>query len=161
MKKIIIPSLFVLVILIYGFKSMHFQNANPALQHCDMNATKAQLTPLIKPYVIDGFKLTKIMFKNKPQKKEVEIPLFYGESYRIVFLTNELPLDVDINIYNKANTARKRTLFYSSKDAPKSDTLTFETDRAKEFFIEYDIPATDTMKSGCVSFMIGYMEEEE
>ena len=158
MKKIIVI-LIIAAALGYGFKSINRQTPNAG--GCDQKAVKTILEPLIKPFVVDGFKLTKILYKNKPQVKEVEIPLFLGENYRIIFLTSELPIGIDINIYNKASSARKRSLLFSSKDAPKSDTLKFETDRAKNFFVEYNIPATDSIKSGCVTFMLGYEETEE
>ena len=159
MKKIIFICLVLPMLFVYGFKSMYVQTTDSP-QSCDQKQVKSMMQPMLPPFIVDGFKLTKIMFKNKPQVKEVEIPLFYGENYRIIFLTSQLPLGIGISIYNKAHSAKKRTLMFSSKDVPKSDTLRFETDRAKDFFVEYEIPATDSMRSGCVAFMLGYEEAQ-
>ena len=158
MKKIIFASFTLIVLLFLGFKSADLPSGNVA--NCDQNEIKKMLAPLLKPFIADGFKTTKIMFKKQPQKKEVEIPLYFGENYRIIFLTSQLPMDIGISIYNKSATSKKRTLLFSSKDVPKAEVLKFATDRAKDFYVEYDIPATDSIKSGCVSFMIGYESTE-
>lgn len=160
MKKIIFAGITLFVLILFGFKSITLP-ANNSASNCDPKELKKSFEPLLKPFIADGFKTTKILFKKQAQKKEVEIPLYYGENYRIVFLTSQMPANFDINIYNKANTARKRKLLYSSKDVPKSDVLQFETDQAKAFFIEYDIPVLDTIKSACVSFILGYEEVRE
>ena len=157
MKKIIYIS-FALISVFFVFICADLPTSENA--NCDQKEVKTILEPLVKPFIPDGFKLTKILFRKQPQKKEVEIPLYFGENYRIIFLTSKMPTNIGINIYNKASTAKKRTLLFSNKDLPKTETLKFETDRAKDFFVEYDIPATDSMSSGCVSFMIGYEATE-
>lgn len=157
MKKTILSLVLIAAIAgVYGFKSFMQPKA------CNPTALKKMLGEMLgEEFIPDGLKLTKITYKPKPQKKLVEIPLYMGEYYKIIFYTAELPQDIDIDIYNKPESSKRRKLLFSSKESSKNNenTYVFETDRADNFYIEYSIPGTDTIKSGCISFMLGYAKE--
>lgn len=132
-----------------------FQNGDAP---CDQKALKDKAKKILEPYKYDVAKVTAIIYKDKPTVKEIEVPLFIGEKYRLVFNAEALPKQVVINLYNRDKESSKRKLLFSSKDATadKKD-FSFDYSFANKIFIQYDIPAGDsTAKSGCLVFMLGY-----
>ena len=78
MKKII-KSLFSFIIV---FVMMAFQGGDVL---CNAKELKEKAKNVLEPYKYDSSELTRILYKNKETLKEVEVPLFIGEKYRIVF----------------------------------------------------------------------------
>ena len=102
-------------------------------------------------------KLTHIAYRSKPWTKEIEVPLFIGEKYRMVFNTEALPKQVIINVYNRDKESKKRKLLFSSKDQTDKKSFFFDIALARKAFIDYEIPAGDsTSTGGCLVFMVGY-----
>jgi hypothetical protein len=125
---------------------------------CDSKALKDRAKKTLEPYKYDVAKITRIIYKAQPTQKEIEVPLFIGEKYRLVFNTEALPKNVVINLYNREKDSRKRKLMFSTKDAgADKKQFAFDYSFANRIFIDYDIPAGDsTAGSGCVVFMLGY-----
>src|SRR5438132_397250 len=84
---------------------------------CDQKALKEKAKKLLDPYKYDVAKVTGIIYKDKPTLKEIEVPLFIGEKYRLVFNAEALPKQVIINLYNREKDSKKRKLLFSSKEA--------------------------------------------
>ena len=125
---------------------------------CDAKALKDKSRKTLEPFKYDMAKLTRIMYKDKPSLKEIEIPLFIGEKYKMVINTEALPRPVEVNIYNRDKDSKKRKLLFSSKGAPEAQReFTFEISFAMKAFVDYNIPAGDSAAaSGCVVLMLGY-----
>ena len=125
---------------------------------CSAKVLKEKTKEFLDPFKYDSSELTRIMYKNKEVVKDVEIPLFIGEKYRIVFNTEALPKPIEINIYNKDKESKKRTLLFSSKDQEKGARQFFyECSKVRHVFVDYVVPKTDTAAmQGCVVCMIGY-----
>jgi len=125
---------------------------------CNSKDLKDKAKKQLDPFQYDNFELTRIMFKNKETFKEIEIPLFIGEKYRLVFEMEALPKKVLVEIYNKEKENKKRKLLFSSKDIPDDKTeFIYEVSKARRIYVNYIIPAGDeTAKSGCALYMIGY-----
>jgi len=125
---------------------------------CNSKDLKDKAKKQLDPFQYDNFELTRIMFKNKETFKEIEIPLFIGEKYRLVFEMEALPKKVLVEIYNKEKENNKRKLLFSSKDIPDDKTeFIYEVSKARRIYVNYIIPAGDeTAKSGCALYMIGY-----
>ncbi len=129
----------------------------------DKNALTASCKKKMEPFKYDSQKFTRINFTGKTQQLEVEVPVFVGEKYRIVFNLTALPEHppVAINVYTKSKDSGKREAIFSNKDVP-ADTkeLVFDAPRLRKLFIDYDVPAitdsTSTPKTGYILFMVGY-----
>lgn len=147
---------FIIIGLITTFVFMSFKGG-PELS-CNSKELKERTKELLDPYKYDSSELTRIQFKNKETIKEVEVPLFIGESYRFVFNTEALPEQVEINVYNKDKESKNRKLLFSSKGSEAGQKqFTFEHTKARKVFINYTIPKTETPNlMGCVVFMLGY-----
>jgi len=151
LNKITTGGLLVLLILIVSA----FQSGDAP---CDQKALKDKAKKTLEPYKYDVAKVTRIMYKDKATMKEIEVPLFIGEKYRLVFNTEALPKNIIVNLYNRDKDSKKRKLLFSSKDvgADKRE-FSFDYSFANKVFIDYDIPAGDsTSGSGCAVFMLGY-----
>ncbi|GAB4135809.1 MAG: hypothetical protein Fur0041_10120 [Bacteroidia bacterium] len=127
---------------------------------CDSKALKENAKAKLDPFKYDSGKVTRIMYKNKNQMKEIEVPVFIGERYRFVFNMEGITRDVIVNIYNKDKESKNRKVIWSSKDAKATDKMyVFEPDAAKfKFYVDYDIPAVkDSLPAAeCLVFMLGY-----
>lgn len=132
-----------------------FQNGEIA---CDQKALKDKAKKMLEPYKYDLAKVTRIVYQDKPTMKEIEVPLFIGEKYRLVFNTEALPKNVVVNCYNRDKESKKRKLMFSSKDAgADKKEFAFEYSFANKIFIDYDIPPGDSAAAGgCLVFMLGY-----
>jgi hypothetical protein len=155
MKKIYYIGIIGIAALV-GFTTIQTQD------NCDKKAITATCKKKMEPFKYDSQKFTKINFTKKAQQLEVEVPVFIGEKYRIVFNTSGLPKPVSINIYTKDKEAKKREAIFTNKEVKAGETvLVFDAPRARKMYIDYDVPADSTASptqklSGCVAFMVGY-----
>jgi hypothetical protein len=152
MNKFLKPLLSVLIVV--GLTSI--QGGDTIL--CNAKVLKEKAENLLDPYKYDSSELTKIIYKKQESVKEVEVPLFIGEKYKVVFVTEALPKAVEIQIYNKDKESKNRKLLFSSKDAgaDKKD-ISFDISMARHIFIDYLVPPVETGSySGCVVFAVGY-----
>lgn len=125
---------------------------------CNAKELKEKAKNLLEPYKYDSSELTRIMYKKKESIKEVEVPLFIGEKYRIAFELEALPKQVEVQIYNKDKDSKNRKLLFSSKDlgADKKEFY-FEVSKARHVYVDYVVPPTEEGSySGCAVFMVGY-----
>lgn len=152
MKKIFYTGL-VGLIFIYGFTSIQTND------NCDKKALTTSCKKKMEPFKYDSQKFTKILYTKKAQQLEIEVPVFIGEKYRLVFNTSSLPKPVVVNVYTKDKESSKREAIYSSKDMkPGQNEIVFDVPRVRKLFVDYDVPADTTNQklSGCMVFMVGY-----
>ena len=152
MNKFLKPLLSVLIVV--GLTSL--QGGDTIL--CNVKALKEKAENLLDPYKYDSSELTKIIYKKQESVKEVEVPLFIGEKYKVIFVTEALPKAVEIQIYNKDKESKNRKLLFSSKDAgsDKKD-ISFDISMVRHIFIDYVVPPVEIGSySGCVVFAVGY-----
>lgn len=126
---------------------------------CDQKVLKEKAKDMLDPYKYDSAELTRLQYKNKESVKEIEVPVFIGERYRLVFNTEALPKPVEVQIYNKDKDAKNRKLLFSSKDVPADQKqFTFEpASRTSHLFVDYVVPKADESSfTGCVVIMVGY-----
>lgn len=151
MKKIMNPIFFTLLV----FVLMAFQGGDIL---CNAKELKEKAKNALEPYKYDSSELTRIMYKKKESVKEVEVPLFIGEKYRIVFELEALPKQVEVQIYNKDKESKNRKLLFSSKSigADKKE-FQFEVSKVRHVYVDYVVPPTEEGSySGCAVFMVGY-----
>ena len=147
-----IKSITALVLLLIVFA---FQASAP----CDGKTLKENAKKQVgEGYTYDMSKLTQIQYKAKPWLKELEVPLFIGEKYKLVFNTEAMPKVIVISIYNRDKESKKRKLLFTTKDSPADQKhFVFDLSMARKAFIDYEIPAGDsTASGGCLVFMMGY-----
>jgi hypothetical protein len=152
MKKIFYTGLVGLVFM-YGFTT--FQTTD----NCDKKGLTTSCKKKMEPFKYDSQKFTKIMYTKKVQNLEIEVPVFIGEKYRLVFNTSSLPKPVMVNVYTKDKESKKREAIYSSKDLKAGENeIVFDVPRVRKLFVDYDVPADSTSQkmSGCLVFMVGY-----
>ena len=152
MKKPLI-TLFLTLTIIFGSTS--------ALQTsfvCPSTDLKNELKPLLKPdFKYDSSKITKISASGDSSSIELEVPLFIGEKYKVIFNTAQLQKDVVISVYNKKAGKGARELLYSNKTEKGVQKTTYEWEplKSRTMYINYEIPK-GTTGEGCVVFLLGY-----
>lgn len=150
MTKIIKP----IVSIVIVFVLMAFQTGDVL---CNSKELKEKAKLALEPYKYDSAELTRILYKAKETVKEVEVPLFIGEKYRMVFELEALPKQVEVQIYNKDKESKNRKLLFSSKDVGDKKEFQFEISKVRHVYVDYIVPPTETGSySGCAVFMVGY-----
>jgi hypothetical protein len=152
MKKIFFTGLIGLM-FVYGFTTIQ------TTDNCDKKTLTTSCKKKMEPFKYDSQKFTKIMFQKKTQQLEIEVPVFIGEKYRLVFNTSSLPKPIQVNVYTKDKESSKREAIYSSKSLkPGENEIVFDAPRVRKLYVDYDVPAdsTNAKLSGCVVFMVGY-----
>lgn len=152
MKKILKPTL-----MFFGLVAMmSFQGGDNIL--CNAKELKEKAKEKLDPYKYDSSELTRIMYKTKETVKEVEVPLFIGEKYRLCFNMEALPKSVEVQIYNKDKESKSRKLLFSSKEIGlDKKEFEFEVSKSRHVYVDYVIPPTETGSySGCAVFALGY-----
>ncbi len=150
MKKIIKP----IVSIILVFVLMAFQGGDVL---CNAKDLKEKAKNTLEPYKYDSSELTRILYKKKESVKEIEVPLFIGEKYRMVFELEALPKQVEVQIYNKSKDSKNRKLLFSSKSLGDKKEFMFEVSKVRQVYVDYIVPPTEEGSySGCAVFMVGY-----
>ena len=144
-----------LLTFVFIFAFMAFQGGDVL---CNAKELKEKAKVALEPYKYDSAELTRILYKAKETVKEVEVPLFIGEKYRMVFELEALPKQVEVQIYNKDKSSKKRKLLFSSKDiGAEKKEFVFEVSKVRQVYVDYVIPPTEAGSySGCAVFMVGY-----
>ncbi|MGQ0828996.1 MAG: hypothetical protein ACT4ON_11460 [Bacteroidota bacterium] len=134
----------------YGFTTLQ------QTPEVDKKALTASCKKKIEPYKYDSQKFTKINFTKKAQQLEVEVPVFIGEKYRLVFNTSSLPKPIKISVYTKDKESSKREPIFTSN--PGENEMVFDVPRVRKMYVDYDVPldSTGSNASGFVVFMMGY-----
>jgi hypothetical protein len=126
---------------------------------CDTKALKDAAKAALDPYKYDSGKVTRLYYKKKEQIKELEIPIFVGEKYKIVWNTEGISRPVKVSIFNKDKDAKSRKEMFSFVATPGEKIHSFMPDAAKfKFYVDYSIPsvADSLPPSECMVMMLGY-----
>lgn len=133
---------------------LSFQTEDAA--ECNAKELKDKAKKVLEPYTYDSGKLTKLKTTAKEQVKEIEIPMFIGEKYRLSFNLHALKKSIEINIYNRDKDNSKRKLLFSNKDKFEKE-FTFDIAKYRNIYIDYTIPAGTVGEDlGCAVFVLGY-----
>lgn len=141
------------LVFAYGFTTIQTQD------NCDKKTLTMSCKKKMEPFKYDSQKFTKINFTKKAQQLEVEVPVFIGEKYRLVFNTSSLPKQVMINVYTKDKESKKREPIFTTKGLKEGENeIAFDVPRVRNLYVDYDVPADSTTQklSGCLVFMVGY-----
>lgn len=147
MKKL----LFLLLPVVFAFKSNEYV--------CDEKGLKTDAFKMLGEFAYSSSKTTNLYFVNNNQVKEIEVNLFEGELYRIIFNNKSLPEKVAIEVYDKPKDNKFRKLLFTSETAPSTEMVVYEPSwRHRNIYIDYLIPATadEEVKKGCAIFIVGY-----
>jgi hypothetical protein len=130
-----------------------------AADTCDAKALKDNAKAALDPFRYDSGKLTRLYYKKKEQMKELEVPIFIGEKYKVVWNTEGITRAVKVTVYNKDKNTEKRREMYSFVATPGEKIHSFEiADRRNKIFVDYSLPAvSDSLPpSECMVMMLGY-----
>lgn len=123
---------------------------------CDSKALKKAGISELNPFYYSSSKVTTITYDYKPQRKEIEVPLFKGEKYKMVFNRSDLPKNVEIKIFDKDKDHSGRTPIFSS-EGNEDGIIEFEPKKSKKLYVNYMIPeAKGEKEGGCLVFILGY-----
>lgn len=125
---------------------------------CDATGLKATLKPFLMPvYKYDSSNITKFTYKAEIQGKEIEVPLFSSEKYRLLFNASSIP-GLEIYIYDKPKGRNNRTLLYASKSKNNKEGLySYDPENSAPVYVTYLLPGSENVGTeGCVVFLLGY-----
>lgn len=123
---------------------------------CDTKTLKKEGIADLNPFYYSASKVNVINYDYKASYKEIEVPLFKGENYKLVFNKNGLPKDVVIEIFDKDKSHKNRHSLFSSagNDAP---IISYTPEKSRKLYIRYTVPEAKGIKeTGCIVFILGY-----
>lgn len=125
-------------------------------ESCDTKTLKKEGISELNPFFYSAAKVNTITYDYKASRKEIEVPLFKGEKYKLVFNKKGLPKDVLIEIYDKDKSHSSREPLFTTKDNPEG-IVSYEPKKSKKIYVNYVVPKADGVKEdGCVVFILGY-----
>ncbi len=130
-----------------------------AVDTCDTKALKDAAKEALDPFKYDSGKVTRLYYKKKEQLKELEIPIFVGEKYKIVWNTAGITRPVVISVYSKDKESKNRKEMFTTTATPGEKLHTYEPVGAKfKLFVDYSLPGvSDSLPpSECMVMMLGY-----
>jgi hypothetical protein len=133
--------------------------------NCDTKNLKKEGITELNPFYYSASKVNVVNYDYKATKKEIEVPLFKGEKYKMVFNKKGLPKDVVVDIFDKDKShSNRKPLFTSEGDS--AAIVSYSPEKSKKMYVRYTIPKADGIKeSGCLVFILGYqltfVEEEK
>lgn len=139
-----------LVVASFAFKPMSGE------VNCDSKTLKKEGISSLDPFYYSSSKVSTIAYDYRAQRKEIEVPLFKGEKYKMVFNKKGLPKDVVVEIYDKDKSHDGRTPIFTS-EGKDGQVISYEPEKSKKLYVNYIIPAAKgTDDSGCLVFVLGY-----
>jgi len=124
--------------------------------NCDSKLLKKEGIAELSPFFYSASKINTIEYGYKQEVIEIEVPLFRGEQYKMIFNKKALPKDVIIEVYDKPKDKSSRDLLFTSKDV-SGDIISYQPTKSKNHYVNYIIPKADGIKeSGCLVFILGY-----
>lgn len=127
---------------------------------CDVQVLKKELSKELRPdFKYDSSNISKFKLNTEAQEKEIKIPLFSGEKYKMLFNTAALPSNFEIQIYDKPKSAKNRKLLFSVKDNGDltEHVFSFEPKKPQPMYINYILPGSqEEGVYGCAVFLMGY-----
>lgn len=127
---------------------------------CDSKALKDQAKAALDPFKYDSGKLTRINYKKKEQLKEIEVPVFFGEKYRMVFNTTGITRNVKVSVFNKDKESKNRKELFSFNSTPGGQNIHMyePAGRASKYYVDYGVPiVNDSLpQPECMVLMVGY-----
>lgn len=138
MKKRIIPAFLTLgLVAVVGFGSSQVLNKKSSEQpdprvKASENATKVSAykeksRENLKPFRYDASNVTHFNYLGYGQKKEIEVLMFNGNDYRLVFNAEGAPKPVDIEFWDKPATNQSRVKIHEFKNVTGQENLTVES----------------------------------
>ena len=127
---------------------------------CKQKENIPKCKKLLNPYIYDVSEVTYLNITDQKQTKEIEIPVYYGEKYRIVISTEGIPENIGIEIYNdKPGSKNAEKLF--SKELKDEKTIYFDPKESKKYYVVYTIPSAKESIKGCAVLMLGFKMKKD
>ena len=148
MKK----SIYYSIVVIMAIASFAFKPASGEA-NCDAKALKKEGIASLDPFYYSSSKVSTITYNYRAQRKEIEVPLFKGEKYRMVFNKKDLPKDVVIEIYDRDKSHDGRTAIFTS-NGKDGEIISFEPKKSKKMYVNYLIPSSkEKDQTGCLAWV--------
>jgi len=137
-----------------------FNSTAQTSTNCDVKSLKTSLKEEVgSDYRYDASNITSFTYSSSIQGKQIEVPLFKDQKYKLIFNINDANRNFQIYIsYEKAGD-ENRTNIFALKDVRKEgqNIYVFEPKVSKPVYITYIIPpSVESTETSCVVFMLGY-----
>ncbi|MBX7093417.1 MAG: hypothetical protein K1X56_01765 [Flavobacteriales bacterium] len=184
MRKRIIPMMFTAAMMVmvgYSFAQVLNKKADekpdPRIKAKEnagnVTAYKEKSRENLKPYRYDGTNVQHFSYSGFAQKREIEVLLFNGSDYRLVFNAQGAPKPVNIEIYDKPTSNQARTKIHEFTNVTGQENLSIETGTLtakyrelknnpdvllKRIYVDYIISPNDSKEpvSGFMILTYGY-----
>lgn len=124
--------------------------------NCNTKILKKEGITELNPFYYSASKVNVVNYDYKASRKEIEVPLFKGERYKMVFNKKGLPKDVVVDIFDKDKSHSNRKPLFTS-EGNSAEIISYSPKKSKKMYVRYTIPKANEIKdSGCIVFILGY-----
>jgi alkylhydroperoxidase/carboxymuconolactone decarboxylase family protein YurZ len=124
---------------------------------CDIKGMTDSCRKSLKPFLYDGVNALHIPLRVNAQEKEIAIPSFAGQRYRMIINISAMPQGTTAIIYDQDNQHKKRKALYTLGDAVRRIGYFDAVGKSAHFYVDYEIPANNgPTASGCAVILFGY-----
>lgn len=148
-----------LLLIVFAISPFFTFSQSAVTDACDWEAVKQGAKKELKPFQYYAFKITKVVFGEVEDQKEVEVPLFMDAEYKFVFNTSGIPQKVKIQVFDKPMGNPGRKLLFEQESI--NDQFSYEPPKGtvkNRVYINYIIPKSNvagTIQRGCILFYSG------
>ncbi|HXB10351.1 MAG TPA: hypothetical protein VNZ45_00075, partial [Bacteroidia bacterium] len=125
---------------------------------CEIKKLTDSCRVRLKPFQYDGTNALHLPLLPVSQEKEISLPGFSGQRYRIIINISAMPPGTIVAIYDQDKTHKKRKLLYTLTDQGSRIGFLDSECKSGKFFIDYEIPAKDKKypPQGCAVILFGF-----
>lgn len=159
MRKIILSSLIVGAVVMFGFTSGgKKEKENDA---CKREESAEAVKKEMVPFRFEKTTTTYITFKHYDQVKSIAAPLFFDNKYKFVINTEGLPKEIKVQVYDKPRGMRDGAKLIAESSDKQISFEIGEDYLNNRVYIDYLIPAIEQtedgiLQKGCVVMGSGY-----
>jgi hypothetical protein len=125
---------------------------------CEIKKLTDSCKSKLKPFIYNGINALHIPLTLTGQEKEISLPGFSGQRYRVIINITSMPPGTVAAVYDQDNTHKKRKVLYTLSDAGTRIGFVDVDCKGGKFYVDYIIPPKDKKfpPQGCAIILFGY-----
>ena len=120
------------------------------------NFTKKKCMPLLSPYIYNGQLNSAIL--SEGDVAELMLTFYSNQDYRVLVCSEKTLGNIGFRLLDT-----ERNVIFDNKDHGYTNMWDFSSNSTQQLIVEVSVPESDTdaktVKSGCVSILIGFMSD--
>ncbi len=134
------------------------QKGQGAGADCDFKAGKERCMEEIGDFTYSSSRIDRMKAQKEPVRKNVVIPLFYDQPYRLILDRTDAPPGTNVTIFDKSpEEFGRRELFTTEEASSEKKVFVYEPpEDASRVNVQYNTAGGGEGEKGCVVLVVSY-----